>query len=84
MISQLSNKLFYDGRLVDGISNTDREPLISLPPVAFMDTRGTEKQNDDNSYYNELEISVVKELVSFLTCQGVAYEEIGIIALCTS
>lgn len=40
-ISAISNKLFYERRLVNGVTAEDRKPLVEgLPTVIFVDVGG--------------------------------------------
>lgn len=44
-ISAISNKLFYDRRLLNGVTAEDRKPLIEgLPTVTFVDVGGMVKK----------------------------------------
>ncbi|KAL9644593.1 hypothetical protein ABK040_015332 [Willaertia magna] len=82
-ISYLSNALFYDNKLLDGITEDDRPPLIDgMPPVMVVDAvDGLEKSAPDGSYHNEYEMNVITHLVNTLIQVGMDHEEIGVICL---
>ena len=43
-IAAISNHSFYSGRLLDGCTAADREPLLpGLPPVLCLDVRGSQQ-----------------------------------------
>ncbi|KAJ2399166.1 hypothetical protein GGF41_008190, partial [Coemansia sp. RSA 2531] len=82
-IGSLCNQLFYEGRLQHGVSPADRQPMIpSIPPLAFLDTAGQEKQHGKSqSFFNKGEIDMAVQLVRRLLLGGVEAESIGVIAL---
>lgn len=67
-ISALSNSLFYNSELIDGVTEQDRAPVHSkLPTVAFLDvSHGQEKRDRDGSFYNESEQEVIVKLIQTL------------------
>lgn len=81
IISSLSNHLFYQGKIKNGISEKDRESLVSgLPPIVIIDTEGKEKFSV-SSIYNSEEIKVVLKLVNMLIEYGIEESSIGVISL---
>lgn len=43
-ISAVANDLFYDGHLLNGVSEEDRKPLLDwLPTLCFYNANGTEQ-----------------------------------------
>lgn len=82
--SKIANTLFYEGRLIDGISTQDRSALVDkLPPLLFIDCeRGNEKMDFFGSYFNEFEAKVIVQILRTLI---VKYElearHIGVITL---
>jgi superfamily I DNA and/or RNA helicase len=80
----LSNKLFYDNKLKNGVSEKDRDPLIDgMPPLMIIDTIGKENFSQfSNSTFNEQEIKVVSHLAEMFINSGIQPTDIGIIALC--
>ncbi|KAJ2828779.1 hypothetical protein GGI24_002306 [Coemansia furcata] len=61
----------------------DRQPMIpTIPPLAFLDTAGQEKQHGKSqSFFNKGEIDMAVQLVRRLLLGGVEAESIGVIAL---
>ncbi|RUS23245.1 P-loop containing nucleoside triphosphate hydrolase protein [Endogone sp. FLAS-F59071] len=82
-ISAISNILFYEKRLVDGITLQDRAPLVvGLPTLCYIDVQGQEQQNpQSNSYSNEAEINIAVATVRRLLELGVQASDMGVIAL---
>eukprot|EP01132_Coremiostelium_polycephalum_P007602 gene7602-9347_t len=82
-ISGLSNKLFYNGVLFDGISDMERPSLIpNLPPVVCCDAEnGSEILDNGGSYYNEMESDIVLTMIEILLSKGVTDNQIGVICL---
>ena len=81
-ISRVSNALFYDGQLQDGVAKEERAGLVALPPLAWFDvTTGREEQDTSNSYKNQAEGLFVVGLLRYLMDHGVEASEIGVICL---
>ncbi|KAI8988413.1 AAA domain-containing protein [Mycotypha africana] len=83
-IAGISNKLFYEQRLLNGVTEQDRKPLIAgLPTLLFIDMGVGKEQKavKNNSYSNDAEMSVVLKLLGRLTSCQVAVEDIGVISL---
>jgi DNA replication ATP-dependent helicase Dna2 len=74
-IMDVSNRLFYDGRLRAGIGEHDREPPDGLPVVFIpVDTHCEGRSNLD-------EAQVVLDLVrSFISDNGISPESIGVVS----
>lgn len=81
-ISRITNELFYDKKLVDGITEEDREALIpGMPPVLVIDCENGTETLENNSYKNELETKAIIHFIQLLLQNGIAHEDIGVIAL---
>jgi len=82
-ISALSNRLFYENKLLDGVTAEDRSPLVNLvPTLCFYNVaRGKEKCGSDESYYNEEEAKFVVFLIERLLESGVQPAQMGVITL---
>lgn len=67
MLSLLSNKHFYNSRLVDGVTATQRAPLLrDLPPLVLCDCQGGCSQaagGGSRSSINKAEANLVAQLV---------------------
>ena len=74
-IMDVSNRLFYEGRLRAGISELERTPPDGLP-VVFIPV---ESQRDGRSNRDEAEI-VVEIIRSFIRDSGVRPESIGVVS----
>lgn len=85
-ISAIASKLFYEGRLLDGVSEEDRAPLVpGLPPVVLCHAeRGKEEADNFGSFFNSQEALAVASLVKILCdSHNIFPDQIGVIALCT-
>ncbi|XP_038437791.1 protein ZGRF1 isoform X5 [Canis lupus familiaris] len=81
-ISAISNDLFYEGNLVDGISETERGPLLEwLPTLCFYNIKGPEQIERDNSFHNVAEAAFTLKLIQSLIASGIAGSMIGVITL---
>eukprot|EP00002_Diphylleia_rotans_P031157 TRINITY_DN645_c0_g1_i9.p1 TRINITY_DN645_c0_g1~~TRINITY_DN645_c0_g1_i9.p1 ORF type:complete len:680 (-),score=132.45 TRINITY_DN645_c0_g1_i9:2286-4325(-) len=81
-ISNIANKLFYEGKLSNGLTAAQRPPLFDLPPVCFVDiTSGTEATGSQNSYYNEAEANHIASFVASLVRSGMEGSRIGVVVL---
>ncbi|CAK7315992.1 Protein ZGRF1 [Vulpes lagopus] len=81
-ISAISNDLFYEGNLVDGISETERGPLLEwLPTLCFYNIKGLEQIERDNSFHNVAEAAFTLKLIQSLIASGIAGSMIGVITL---
>jgi len=80
-----ANRLFYGGRLRDGVGATDRPPLVSgLPPLCFANVpRATQTalKGFGKSVANRAEAEAVARLVWALSERGVGLGDIGVICL---
>jgi hypothetical protein len=75
MLSMLSNKHFYNSRLVDGVTAAQRAPLLpGLPPLVVCDCQGGSSQaagGGSRSSVNRVEANLVAQLVlRLLTATG--------------
>ena len=79
VIITLSSELFYDGRLMNGISPHDRSCLISgLPPIAAIDNRG--EVNIRSYLPNNCKLSFLAVCHSSISLHSIFFsEEIDII-----
>ncbi|XP_054997895.1 protein ZGRF1 [Sorex araneus] len=81
-ISAIVNDLFYEGRLLDGVSAAERGPLLAwLPTLCFYNVRGLEQMEGDNSFHNVAEAAFTLKLIQALLAGGVAGSVIGVITL---
>ena len=80
-----ANRFFYGGRLQDGVSATDRPPLVpGLPPLCFANVpRATQTtlKGFGKSVANRAEAEAVARLVWALSEQGMGLGDIGVICL---
>ncbi|XP_045655089.1 protein ZGRF1 isoform X5 [Ursus americanus] len=81
-ISAISNDLFYEGNLMNGISETERSPLLEwLPTLCFYNVKGLEQTERDNSFHNVAEAAFTLKLIQSLIASGIAGSMIGVITL---
>ncbi|XP_032916667.1 protein ZGRF1 isoform X3 [Catharus ustulatus] len=81
-LSAIANELFYDGNLIDGISEEDRAPLLQwLPTLCFYSIHGMEQIERDNSFYNMAEAHFTVKLIQSLIASGIEGAAIGVITL---
>ncbi|XP_025957522.2 5'-3' DNA helicase ZGRF1 isoform X3 [Dromaius novaehollandiae] len=81
-ISAIANELFYEGILINGVSEEDRSPLLDwLPTLCFYSVSGMEQIERDNSFYNMAEAHFTVKLIQCLIASGVEGSAIGVITL---
>ncbi|VDI21857.1 Hypothetical predicted protein [Mytilus galloprovincialis] len=82
-ISQVSNSLFYNNVLKNGISLEDRDPVMDeLPALCFYDVcDGLEINDRDGSFYNDKEAQFIMFLIEVLVDRDVDPVRIGVISL---
>ncbi|KFO94828.1 Uncharacterized protein C4orf21, partial [Buceros rhinoceros silvestris] len=81
-ISAVANELFYEGHLIDGVSEEERRPLLDwLPTLCFYSVTGVEQTERDNSFYNLAEVHFTVKLLQALLASGVDGSAIGVITL---
>ncbi|NXC13400.1 ZGRF1 protein, partial [Corythaeola cristata] len=81
-ISAIANELFYEGNLIDGVSEKDRSPLLDwLPTLCFYSINGVEQIERDNSFYNMAEVHFTVKLIRTLIASGIEGSAIGVITL---
>ncbi|XP_042553535.1 protein ZGRF1 isoform X2 [Dipodomys spectabilis] len=81
-ISAIANDLFYEGNLLNGISEPERSPLLAwLPTLCFYNVPGLEQMERDNSFYNVAEAAFTLKLIQSLIASGIAGCMIGVITL---
>ncbi|KAG2387469.1 hypothetical protein C9374_001801 [Naegleria lovaniensis] len=81
-ISKITNELFYQNKLIDGITESDREPLIpGMPPVMVLDCEEGVEVSENTSIKNDLEAKVILHFIKLLLQNGIAPQDIGVIAL---
>ncbi|NWW50691.1 ZGRF1 protein, partial [Pedionomus torquatus] len=81
-ISAIANELFYEGHLIDGVSERDRSPLLDwLPTLCFYSVNGVEQIERDNSFYNMAEVHFTVKLLQALIASGIEGSAIGVITL---
>jgi superfamily I DNA and/or RNA helicase len=80
-ISNISNVLFYDSKLRNGIDGMQRSSLIpGLGPLAFISLEGPETKIG-SSYRNEYELRLIVKMVSAMLSLGIESDQIGVISL---
>ncbi|XP_045687223.1 protein ZGRF1 [Phyllostomus hastatus] len=81
-ITAVANDLFYGGTLRNGVSETERSPLLGwLPTLCFYNVQGQEQIEGGNSFHNVAEAAFTLTLIQSLVAGGVAGSEIGVITL---
>ncbi|XP_059961058.1 protein ZGRF1 isoform X1 [Mesoplodon densirostris] len=81
-ISAIANDLFYGGNLMNGVSETERSPLLEwLPTLCFYNVKGLEQIERDNSFHNVAEAAFTLKLIQSLIASGIAGSMIGVITL---
>ncbi|NXI55502.1 ZGRF1 protein, partial [Chloroceryle aenea] len=81
-ISAIANELFYEGKLIDGVSEEERWPLLDwLPTLCFYSVNGVEQTERDNSFYNMAEAHFTAKLIQALSASGIDGSAIGVITL---
>ncbi|KAM9295737.1 5'-3' DNA helicase ZGRF1 [Morus bassanus] len=81
-ISAIANELFYEGNLIDGVSEKERSPLLDwLPTLCFYSVNGVEQMERDNSFYNTAEVHFTVKLIQSLIASGIEGSAIGVITL---
>lgn len=82
-LSSLSNQLFYNDQLVDGVSEEQRSPLNALLPLlCFCDMIGGREQCDrEGSYSNPQEAQFIVSLLELFVQWDIPLESIGVIVL---
>ncbi|XP_069711214.1 5'-3' DNA helicase ZGRF1 isoform X2 [Phaenicophaeus curvirostris] len=81
-ISAIANELFYEGSLIDGVSEKERSPLLDwLPTLCFYSVNGMEQIERDNSFYNMAEAHFTIKLIQSLIASGIEGSTIGVITL---
>ncbi|NXV24054.1 ZGRF1 protein, partial [Cepphus grylle] len=81
-ISAIANELFYEGHLIDGVSEKDRSPLLDwLPTLCFYSVNGVEQMERDNSFYNMAEVHFTVKLLQALVASGIEGSAVGVITL---
>ncbi|KAL7982028.1 hypothetical protein Chor_001085, partial [Crotalus horridus] len=82
VIAAITNELFYEGIMLNGISETDRSPLLDwLPTLCFYNVNGSEQIEADNSFYNMAESFFIVKLIQSLIASRVDGSMIGVITL---
>ena len=90
VLGSLASEMFYEGRLVNGVNDEDRKPLIATkvedryewPPLVFFDLpSGREVVQEGGSFVNSEEANYVVWLVKKLMREGLEPKQIGCICL---
>ncbi|XP_072261822.1 5'-3' DNA helicase ZGRF1 [Pyxicephalus adspersus] len=82
VISAVANELFYNGQLINGVSQEDRKPLLDwLPTLCFYNASGTEQLEGNNSFHNIEEANFTVKLIQSLIASGIQGSMIGVITL---
>ncbi|XP_067847062.1 5'-3' DNA helicase ZGRF1-like [Heptranchias perlo] len=81
-ISAITNELFYDGNLIDGVSASNLNPLLDwLPTLCFYSVKGSEQLETDGSCHNLGEATFIAKLIQSLIASGIKGSMIGVITL---
>ncbi|XP_021014537.1 protein ZGRF1 [Mus caroli] len=81
-ISAIANDLFYEGSLVNGISERERSPVLEwLPTLCFYNVTGAEQVERENSFVNVAEATFTLKLIQSLMASGIESCMIGVITL---
>ncbi|XP_059820905.1 protein ZGRF1-like [Hypanus sabinus] len=81
-ISAITNELFYNGSLIDGVSTLNLKPLLDwLPTLCFYNVKGHEQMQMDGSYHNLEEATFTAKLIQSLIASGIEGSMIGVITL---
>ncbi|KAL6059656.1 hypothetical protein STEG23_037121, partial [Scotinomys teguina] len=82
VISAIANDLFYEGNLMNGISEMERSPVLEwLPTLCFYNVTGAEQVESENSFQNVAEAAFTLKLIQSLIVSGIAGSMIGVITL---
>ncbi|KAL1772158.1 ZGRF1 isoform X2 [Sigmodon hispidus] len=82
VISAIANDLFYEGSLMNGISEAERSPVLEwLPTLCFYNVTGAEQVESENSFQNVAEATFTLKLIQSLMASGIAGSMIGVITL---
>uniref|UniRef100_A0A2K5D0A1 5'-3' DNA helicase ZGRF1 n=1 Tax=Aotus nancymaae TaxID=37293 RepID=A0A2K5D0A1_AOTNA len=81
-ISAIANDMFYEGNLMNGVTEIERSPLLEwLPTLCFYNVKGLEQLERDNSLHNVAEAAFTLKLIQSLIASGIAGSMIGVITL---
>ncbi|XP_028404167.1 protein ZGRF1-like [Dendronephthya gigantea] len=82
LISSISNRLFYNDQLLDGVNAEERKPLVDfIPTLCFYDVaNGKEECSQDGSYFNTSEAKFVVTLIKSLLESEIEPKQIGVIS----
>ncbi|XP_072439882.1 5'-3' DNA helicase ZGRF1-like isoform X2 [Chiloscyllium punctatum] len=81
-ISTITNELFYNGNLKDGLSASNLNPLLDwLPTLCFYNVKGHDQVDMDGSCHNLEEATFTVKLIQSLIACGIKGSMIGVITL---
>ncbi|XP_078091183.1 LOW QUALITY PROTEIN: 5'-3' DNA helicase ZGRF1-like [Mustelus asterias] len=81
-ISAITNELFYNGNLRDGLSASNLNPLLDwLPTLCFYNVKGRDQLDMDGSCHNVEEATFTVKLIQSLLVSGIKGSMIGVITL---
>ena len=82
-ISMLSNRLFYKSQLKDGVGVAQKRGRLvaTLGPLAFVRVDGQESKTSYGSFKNDMEITLITDIITSLINKGVEGAQIGVISL---
>ncbi|XP_060684099.1 protein ZGRF1-like [Hemiscyllium ocellatum] len=82
VISTITNELFYNGNLKDGLSASNLNPLLDwLPTLCFYNVKGHDQMDMDGSCHNLEEATFTVKLIQSLIACGIKGSMIGVITL---
>lgn len=80
-IACVSNKFFYENKLLDGITPQQRPRLAKiLPAVSVVDIMLGQEGYSHRSIYNDMEARAVSSIIQKLLGHGISPDSIGVIA----
>lgn len=80
-ISSICSKMFYEGKLQNGVTTEERPRLLEwLPHLSIINiSQGEEKCGPDGSYYNEKEAEFIVKTLTDILETGIEPIQIGVI-----
>ncbi len=81
-LGTLASDLFYESKLVNGVTEEERRPVVKgWPALVFFDSAVSREQQQGSSFSNSHEARFIVHLVSKLLDNGLQASDIGVICL---
>jgi superfamily I DNA and/or RNA helicase len=82
-LSRIANSLFYDNKLLDGVSENDRASIIqNFPPLLAMHVQGNEVSiSGSKSWTNKTEAQAIGSALHAIIKSGIPPSRVGVISL---